>query len=1044
MTNNRSTALPISITVLFVWLLQALSVHGQHNYIIKHYTNENGLPANGIQGIELDKENGFLWVGTQAGLVRFDGRYFENFGSAKHTAPASRIAVIAKNREGTIYCVDDNFSVYRVTGNHPEWALTDTFFTEPFLIRGGSTQIRKARQIAERLRRHPRGSFLPYWIVFYDELGDSSSFTFNYWGHAYHYNAKKDTLLYLSNDLSFQHILQLDGRTYFVREDMELWEYNDSLMKLLPAPVTGMPRRNDKDLIKPQFIWKPGMKEPLLVFGQDIWKLRHSGNTRYLQPFCRGCAPAGAHIIAAQVWEEQDIIFLGSDVDGLFVVRKPFLNAIRSEATAEGGKAEYAQAETAPGIVTTATGFSFSSLGKLLPRKEADPLYPYTLYQNQGGDRWSHAKDTIIHFHHQSGRYTRIAVNDGASKMVFAETQGRVYVISDIAIAEITGDRYRLLYKLPASARGLKNSLNPDAAIEWKRGILAIATEKLVLFDTEKGKAPDTILIPGLTTKVRALFKYGEYLLIGTYGQGFYMYKNGVVKKMPSDKNGYLSHAHCFIPDEKGYCWISTNHGLFKASLQALTTAWEKDLPEIYYQYFGKEDGIFNTEFNGGCQPCAIRLSNGWLSFPTMNGVVLFDPLRPHGPPPGGQIFVDEVRIDSALHQATDDYLQALPWHTRNLRFRLVLPQFGNSENIYCSYKLQPYSEEWETQDIIQNNILQFGGLPPGSYTLYLRVRNGFEPDQFGTTVIGFRILKPWFQTWWFYLLCALGFIALIGGVVRWRTARIAKRKEELQELVTLQTQNIEAQSRQLETQLKQLQHQQLRLEEDNNIKARLIGIISHDMISPLKFMGYMSKRLRSVFPESDPSYHTAGFIANVAQELESLSVNILNWIKFHHQSVKMKPEMFDLQALVTESVEIAATLAKEKGLTFHIDVPAHTQVVQYRQAIGVIVYNLAMNAMKYTGAGSVSIKSESTTEGVLLTVMDTGAGMPPALVKKLNSNESFVAGYAVGETSKYQFGYVIVKDLLRLVDGSMKVDSVENKGTTVTLQFRIMTDGNV
>jgi signal transduction histidine kinase len=424
-----------------------------------------------------------------------------------------------------------------------------------------------------------------------------------------------------------------------------------------------------------------------------------------------------------------------------------------------------------------------------------------------------------------------------------------------------------------------------------------------------------------------------------------------------------------------------------------------------------------------------------------MNGVAVLDPLQPHSPPPGGQIFIDEVQIDTASHQAGDDYLQTLPYYARNLRFRLALPHFGNPENIYFSYKLEPYNDEWETQDIIQNNTIQFGGLTPGSYTLYLRVRNGFEPDQFGITVVEFRILKPWFQTWWFYLLCVLGFITLIAGLVKWRTATIAKRKEELQELVTLQTKNLEQQSKQLETQLWQLQNQQARLEEDNSIKARLIGIISHDMISPLKFMGYMSKKLRDVFPESDPSYHTAGFIINVARELESLSVNILNWIKFHHQSVKMKPERFTLHQLVTESVEIASTLAKEKGLTFQVDVPEHTEMVQYRQAMGVIVYNLSMNAMKYTAKGGISIKSESIEEEVILTVIDTGPGMSPELVRKLNNTESFVAGYSVGETSKYQFGYVIIKDLLRLVDGTMKVGSVENKGTTVTLRFRKIAD---
>ncbi len=59
-----------------IWLLQAIPAYSQH-YIIEHFSNENGLPVQSIKGMALDKNSGFLWVGTQAGLVRFDGRHFK-------------------------------------------------------------------------------------------------------------------------------------------------------------------------------------------------------------------------------------------------------------------------------------------------------------------------------------------------------------------------------------------------------------------------------------------------------------------------------------------------------------------------------------------------------------------------------------------------------------------------------------------------------------------------------------------------------------------------------------------------------------------------------------------------------------------------------------------------------------------------------------------------------------------------------------------------------------------------------------------------------
>ncbi|HSC37159.1 MAG TPA: ATP-binding protein, partial [Chitinophagaceae bacterium] len=545
----------------------------------------------------------------------------------------------------------------------------------------------------------------------------------------------------------------------------------------------------------------------------------------------------------------------------------------------------------------------------------------------------------------------------------------------------------------------------------------------------------DTIVIPGLATKIRALLKYGDYLLIGTYGQGFFMYKNGVVKKMPLDKQEYLSYAHCFMTDSKGFCWISTNHGLFKVSLHALAAAYENDLKEIYYHYFGKDDGIFNTEFNGGCQPCALKLSSGLLSFPTMNGMVLFDPQKGPVAPPGGQLFVEAVLADTLALPATDSVLQNLPNDIRDLRFRLALSQFGNPENIYFSYMLEPYNREWQTQDITQNNTLHFGGLKPGAYKLRMRIRNGFEPGQARTMECTFRIPEPWYQRWWFYGLCIAGFFAFTGGLVRWRTAHMAKRKQELQDLVATQTQSIAMQTRQLESQLDQLKTQQLKVQEDNNIKARLIAIISHDLVSPLKFMSYMGKKLRDAHPASSSSHDTAGFIVNIAQELELLSLNMLNWIRFHHESVQMRPEAFHLQQLLTESVEIAATLAREKGIALVIDVPPQMEVFQFRQAIGVIIYNLAMNAVKYTTEGRVGIGARYADGRLSLFITDTGAGMPPEMVHRLNSTGG-ITSTDVPQATKSQFGYVIIKDLLRLAAGSMQVESIPGKGTTVKLSF--------
>jgi signal transduction histidine kinase len=233
------------------------------------------------------------------------------------------------------------------------------------------------------------------------------------------------------------------------------------------------------------------------------------------------------------------------------------------------------------------------------------------------------------------------------------------------------------------------------------------------------------------------------------------------------------------------------------------------------------------------------------------------------------------------------------------------------------------------------------------------------------------------------------------------------------------------------------LKTQQEELEEDSLVKARLISIISHDMISPLKFMAEGGKELREAFTTSNPLRNTADSIVNITEELETLSVNMLNWIRFHHKSYISRPELFDLGKLVGESIQIATTLAASKNVQVKNEVPPNIFLQQNRQAVSVIVYNLVMNAVKHTDTGEIRLTTEKYEGKVMLTVTDTGSGMEPGLVERLNSTDPFIGGYAGAATKKHQFGFVIIKDLLRLVGGEMTVKSDLDRGTTVFIELR-------
>src|SRR6201999_3303547 len=124
------------------------------------------------------------------------------------------------------------------------------------------------------------------------------------------------------------------------------------------------------------------------------------------------------------------------------------------------------------------------------------------------------------------------------------------------------------------------NNQVPFNMLEMSPGQLAIAgCNGLLRYDTRSRRLDTLLHIPGIC--VRALWKYRDYLFIGTYGRGIWLYKNGTIRRIPPDKRGYLHDAHCFVPDQLGYCWISTNRGLFRARPEEIAGAFDNDDRQI-------------------------------------------------------------------------------------------------------------------------------------------------------------------------------------------------------------------------------------------------------------------------------------------------------------------------------------------------------------------------------------------------------------------------------------------------------------------------------
>ena len=124
--------------------------------------------------------------------------------------------------------------------------------------------------------------------------------------------------------------------------------------------------------------------------------------------------------------------------------------------------------------------------------------------------------------------------------------------------------------------------------------------------------------------------------------------------------------------------------------------------------------------------------------------------------------------------------------------------------------------------------------------------------------------------------------------------------------------------------------------------------------------------------------------IMNSANQLEILSTNVLNWIKYFRTNRPLTIKTFDLFEKVDRTRESLDMFMKRKGNTFYNNIPEGTFITQIYEPLAVIIFNLTSNANKYTENGEISIDFEIENDHIYIHVSDSGVGSPPEKVQRI------------------------------------------------------------
>ncbi|HEV2482907.1 MAG TPA: ATP-binding protein [Puia sp.] len=1007
----------IKIAGIATWLLvSCISLSAQSTYHIERFTTDNGLPSNGIKGLQWDAQTGFLWIATEAGIVRYNGADFLLFDRANTPELYSeRMLFLLKTREGRIFSSDETGDLFFVTRNKLAFMGRTRIDTRPasFRLTGLVASGRLFRQSSQQ---------------------EPPDFGFN-WFREQLVPLSEKRLLLTHNDTLYDYrlgkplpafvmTLPPDARIGYLDTTLFLFDPRHGFFQLdagsgkkYPVTLQGLaPDQGAQE--NSSLFWDNGMPQPLLLEGPNVWIIRKTGERLEAQLICTAL-PTDGRISYLKYDSSSGLLFAGTQSKGLIVIRKNLVRPVRAPLRSPDQQtAYYSQVALPGGKVLTNEGPVFDGLGNASTFPAIHVPFNSYVLQEADSTLWYSHEDTIFTYSFRSRRTTTLFAGAGSVTTGFLQTAGGFYVANAIGIGVIRNSVIDYLYRYPQANN---NSNVPFAMVEISPGHLAIATcEGLLRFNTVDHLLDTLLRIPGIC--VRALWKYNGYLFIGTYGRGIWLYKNGKLRPVPIDKKGYLQYAHCFIPDKLGYCWISTNRGLFRTRPQELIHAFDEGTPSVAYHYYGHDEGMDMTELNGGCTPCALSLNDTVLSFPSMDGLVWVNPTRPIPTLPRGSVYIDGFLADSQQIDLGSLVKPVLPAGTREIDFDLAFPAWLSKENPGIEYKLEPYNAFWQTLDPARSPELHFSNLPYGAYRLLVRQTGAAGRPDGSLVITGFYIQPHWYQQPWSWLLGLCLFCGLIIVIVRWRTRWFQIRQNNLEKQIAEKTW--------------QLQVKNEELERTDLIKTRLISIISHDLVTPLRFLHMTGKNLiekRRELPD-ELLQEAIGEMATTSKELELLGTNILNWIKYRNEDRRLAKESFDLHELVAQVFGVLGALARQKDIRLVNAMQENLVLYQYIEPVKIVLYNLVLNGINFTSSGHIRAASDYTRDGIALQIQDTGVGMTPEQINNIMADHFIISSANVDNRKGNGLGYLIIKDLLKILRGHLSIQSGKEKGTTVTV----------
>jgi len=743
-------------------------------YGIDFWQEAQGFPSTRIRDI-VQARDGYLWMATYSGLVRFDGVSFALFNLKTGSLKYDEVWALKEDKEGGLWIgtygggltrlKDGRFTTFTTADGLPDDAIR-SIDVDP----DGNVWVGTLRGAC----RYSQGSFTSFTTK--DGLSNDFVTAICAASRQGIFAAAGSKLHHLVGGrfvVESGIIEEKDGRISSLSggSDGSIWIASEggTVKRLKDGVVTDC-------AVEKAF--SAGDSKVYVDRQGTVWMgsgdgLRILRNGKF-EDFFRGRSKTGLGVVQSLCLDREGSLWIGLETNGLARLRKAqFATLTDEDGLPHNSVLSVFQDSRGDIWIGTANGFSKLSGGKISSRTDLNgsPIrHVSSIAEDMEGNLWLGAGGQLF----KVLKDGRLVKDPGWKKVfeiktIYRDPLNRMWVGTDgDGLFGFENGRvtvYRVQDGLPSNqVRGILNDRQGTLWVTtFGGGVSRFADGKFTNYTTKDGLGSDRVV---------AVHEADDGSLWFATRAGLSRYQDGRFFTYTIQEGLPVNQISGILEDEKGSFWFSCSQGIFRVRKSDFSGLAEGKIARLNCISYGVGDGLRSSAFAAGFQPNACKTKDGQLLFSSLKGLAVFNPgllLSNALVPPVHieKVLINKKAVDAGNHAEIPPGEGEVEIHYSALNY--LAP-----EKMQFKYRLEGSDKAWV--DAGTRRFAHYAGLSPGQYQFRVIACNNDGVWNESGDAFAFYLKPHYYQTYWFYALC--GALAL-GAAYRFYLTRINRMKAE-------------------------------------------------------------------------------------------------------------------------------------------------------------------------------------------------------------------------------------------------------------------------